>query len=332
MGRGGWFEENGRRAWPFQFPVSRVLPDNTTVLPNGLLVDFGCLIGPRANDGSGHQFDPTTHTVSLTSIVRGTVSSITSIHFVFAMSLGGPTLTFSLPLPQPENVTVQVTSGDSTDSGCLEEPTWSGFLAVGNLPLIDSILPSDGTLTLTAAAFLVEPETINVIPSAFVRSITIANEGRTHATAPSGCSAITWPSVPDGITVGEISGDDENGNPIYVVETCIAGDIRIQPGYNADVRKDPAGNAISIRAAVGQGAGPPCGEVLVYPGETPPTGSAYPEGGPGCNDVIRSVNGVGGTTFDIVGGQGVSVTSDPETNSITINVNMRGLSVCYTPP
>ena len=53
-------------------------------------------------------------------------------------------------------------------------------------------------------------------------------------------------------------------------------------------------------------------------------------GGLQCNEVLRSINGMGGPFFNILAGLGVSIVPEPDLHKVKVDVNMFGLSVCFT--
>ncbi len=88
-------------------------------------------------------------------------------------------------------------------------------------------------------------------------------------------------------------------------------------------------NGIILLAGVGLGEGEPCYEVQLFPTEIPPDGSILLEGGPSCDQTLRSFNGVGGSLFNLIAGNGVTITSVSEDNRLIIDVNLSGLAVKY---
>ena len=145
----------------------------------------------------------------------------------------------------------------------------------------------------------------------------------------------------------------------YCIETCVQGKIAWKEGYNCRIAQNDQDNSITISAVVGGGLGEPCDEVPLYKNEMPPTLSMTGASGPSrlhwlpgvtltgpsgpitdsadtlpysgsftCNDVLRSINGVGGPQLTLRAGNGVSLTTDPDNNKITFDVDMLGMSVC----
>lgn len=208
--------------------------------------------------------------------------------------------------------------GDSTFSQglCDDEPLWSGYLVTGKLDALRRLLPNEGDTIGRTTGGVIEPSLIQNMALTFVSSVNIANADRTRTTASAGCPTVEWP-YPTGSDV------------IHVNAQCLRGDVKIKPGYNATVRQDSSDNAMVISGAVGAGEGEPCGEVPLFPGEIAPDGSSLLSGGLRCDEVIRTLNGVGGRFLVVRAGLGVKIDSDPATNTLTVDADMNQLSVCY---
>jgi hypothetical protein len=98
---------------------------------------------------------------------------------------------------------------------------------------------------------------------------------------------------------------------IFVRDTCITGPIWFKEGYNCRIRQDSGRNTITIGAGIGLGEGEPCEEVPLTAEEAPPGDSPFLTGGPGCNQVVQSLNGVGGADLVITAGAGYRIQADP---------------------
>lgn len=304
-----WFNENENRAYPL-----KVADGNP---PEPLLVDAGFVAYAKS------RFETATHSVRLLSVRRQ--GAFFYLDFGSdAPELYGTNLTFSRHADDGDFVTEFVDSGTaglsaSSESGSrsaseenrdlCDEPLWSGFIVTGRMAAFAELLPGNGEVTYSAA---VEPALVQNLAEAFVSKFALANSDRTRVTPATGCDGDT---VDDGV--------------IHVNRYCIVGDVVLVPGYNANVRQSTQDNSITLGAAVGDGAGEPCDTVPLYRGEQPPADSSLLEGGPRCNETVRSVNGVGGPQLTLAAGKGVTITSVPEDNRVIINVNMSGLALCY---
>ena len=111
---------------------------------------------------------------------------------------------------------------------------------------------------------------------------------------------------------------------------CLRGNLQVKDGYNILLTQNTADNSLTIGAAVGAGAGQLCsGDIPLYAGETPPTGSTVLSGGPTCAQVIQTINGITGPSISILPGQGVSVDqSSKNKNTLVVNLDLHGLAVC----
>lgn len=216
-------------------------------------------------------------------------------------------LSLSLSLSHSE------TEDTDTLNVCGYVDDFSGFLITGSLDDLLAILPENEMLeasnTITG---VIEPALIQDLSNTYVRSVNLANVDRTKYTAPSGCE-----------------GDDVSGErDVFVNATCIQGKIVFTPGTNASVTQNNFTKAIGFSAVVGAGAGEPCVQVPLYEGETAPADSNYLEGGPSCNEVIRSISGASGPRADLSAEGGVDISYEPSENKVIIDINLKTLSTC----
>jgi hypothetical protein len=315
-----WFNENMYRAFPFITRTVGVLgaaAGTIEALPNTAIVEAGFITGLRAD------FDHALDVIRLSSVTR--IGDVLYFDFVStAPGLEGRRLTFSRNIEDAKYVTEYAEDTDAvsyTSEGLYplpepagDEPLWRGYLVTGDLRDLVALLPGDGAITGSTGG-VVEPALIQRLDSGYVSSISIANQDRTRVGAAQGCSGPTW-DFPTGATV------------LYAQSYFITGDIRWTAGYNCDVQQDDNNNAIVLAAAVGAGAGEPCGEATLFDGETPATGEYLMSGGPRCSDVVRAINGVSGQFSFILPGLGVELTESPSAHALGINVNMSRLAVC----
>lgn len=282
--------------------------------PDPLLVDAGFSAGPKS------RFDTGTHRIWLSGVRRQGAF----FHLDFqcdAPELFGVPLTFSRHAADGDFATEFIDSGTmglsaSSLSGSVsenleecDEPLWSGFVVTGRIAAFDTLLPSDGQATFLA---YVEPALVQNLSESCVVKFALANDDRTRVSPAADCGDST-----------DLSGVS------HVQAVCVVGDVVFKPGFNANVRQSLTDNSITLGASVGDGAGEPCDTVPLYAGESPPDGSSLLEGGPRCNETVRSVNGIGGPQLTLVAGRGVTITSLPEVNKVTVVVNMSGLALCF---
>lgn len=321
-----FFNENEYRAFPFLVGTVGEPPSGPLTLqnlPNNIIVDAGFCLTPLA------RFSSQEHTVRLNKIVRS--SGVFYFEFVSdAPELSGVILRFSRAVGDAEYKTSFADTGESGLSssslsassssspnfvvGLCGEPLWSGYLVTGDLSVLDSWLAVDGEVLGGAGKAEVEPSLLENLANGYVERITVANVSRTHyqVADDSGCEPVSYPDL------------DE----VYIAGACLAGPVVFKPGYNLTARQISTTSTIILGAAVGAGEGQPCEEIPLFPGESPPDGSSLLSGGPGCGDVIRTINGSSAANFMLFGGGGISVTPVPDEHEIQIGANLIDLHTC----
>lgn len=308
----GFYNTNANRAYPFVVNESPA-----TALPHAIVVDAGFRVGPLSRFVAG------THTIYLAGIRRQ--GSWFYLDFASdAPELYDATLTFARHVANEDYLFEDTDSGrsglsessqsDSASSGSCDEPLWSGYLVTGKVAALEALLPTDGSVAYASTDAVIEPALVQVLTEGYVTRLSVANDDRTRVDAAEDCDEVVF-----GFDTGLV----------YVAERCLIGEIAFKPGYNCSITQQSADNAITIDGIVGAGAGEPCEVEPLFPGETPPAGSNLLEGGPLCNEILRSINGIGGRQFSILTGTGVTITSVPEENKLVMTVDMSGLALCY---
>jgi hypothetical protein len=259
--------------------------------------------------GLDSEFNAAQHTVRLASVSRS------NDNFVFELRTDAPgaanspiIFTRAADADEWQSEYAESLPYVRDDNSCAIEPAWSGFLVTGPLTQLAELLPSDGVIALSRN-FVLEPGRIQSLVKSYLRSITVGNMARPQA----------------------YSACDEDQNverPVIINSRCIAGNIRFKEGYNAIVNQQDTTNEISIGAGVGQGAqvdGALCAhgsELPFHSNEQPPAGSQFFSGGPSCDELISSVNGVQGPDLTIAAGTGINVkvdTGNPNTIKISLS-------------
>jgi hypothetical protein len=302
----GFYNDNAARAYPLIPPLG--------VTPPEALADFGCVVGLDAD------YDDARDSVYLREIRR--VGD--TFEFDFRSSAPGLveyTLVFRRTLDDREYTTefaeavlLDPLPGESSLVG-EEDLIWEGFLVTGPLDTLAAVLPADGSLMEPEPA-LVEPALIQNLARGYVRSLNLANEDRTRARAPDGCS-------------DQLPFDPEYDYRLLVNARGLVGPLRVREGYNCTLRQNLRDNSLTIAARSGAGAGEACVEVPLHPDETPPTGSRLLTGGPACDEVVTSINGLSTRALRLVPGLGVRIvpsTDDPHT--LIVDFDMHDLTVC----
>lgn len=318
MAKPGFYNDNEYRAYPFiaRRPIIAVdacgVPDSTpqavtTPLPNSAVVDAGFIMGLDS------EFDEETHAVYLARIVRS------GDEFTFEFKTDAPgaidtPIVFTRHIPAAEWLN-EAAGSSPGDPECATEPAWEGFLVTGPLDDLAAELPTNGELLFAATDYVVEPGRVQSLIKAYVRSINIGNYARVIASNEE-CDESSAPI-----------GDRE----IIVNARCMTGDLKFKEGYNCLIQQISRTNA--IRVGVGATSVPPDSELCLYgselplyPGETPPPGSKFLSGGPACDEVISTINGLVGPNVQLVGGTGVKIVTTQSENKITIQLAKNSLT------
>ena len=209
-----------------------------------------------------------------------------------------------------EDSVSSLSSEESEIAECQRPLLWTGYVTSGTLETLGQILAAGGVMT---GQLLVEPGLIRSSVSAWMQSANLANTDRVRAETPEDCKDYCWPFDP---------------GAVFVQSVCLQGRLRFKEGFNCAIRQNNVENSITIGASEGGGAGQPCEEVPLFVGEEPPIGGSFLTGGPGCGELIRTINGVGGARLNVIGGVGVAVTAYPSQNRIVVDVDMSRLAVC----
>jgi hypothetical protein len=302
MPRAGFYNDNEYREYPFVFKSVYAGPD----LPTAAVVDCGFIMGIDSG------FDEAQHTVYLASISK----TATVIRFEFRTTASNAAA-FPIVFEREFNAddwTDEYAESAVVTAGvfCATEPAWSGFMVSGRMSEITAAMAVGETRTFLATGEwqrVVEPARVQSLVKSYLRSINVANYARTVI---SDC-ATTSPAP---------------GNRAIVVNaTCIKGDIRFQPGFNCRIRQSDTARELQISAerginTTGPGAAEFCqngSEIKLAATEVAPVGSQFLSGGPACDEVITSINGLQAADVKIVGGSGIQVVADPEqANTIQI--------------
>lgn len=301
MPRPGFYNDNEYRAYPFIFKP------NINLLPDSAIVDCGIIMGLDS------EFDGEQHNVWLKTVRR--VGGVFEFEFdTDAPGASDKPLIFRRDVNADEWLTEDAESDPYVKdaNSCAVEPAWSGFLVTGPLTDLCAALPNDGTIAL-ADNYVLEPARIQSLVRTYLRAISLGNLSRPMAAS---------------------SCDEPTNNTRYVVinKRCVTGDIRFREGYNAQVRLRRGANEIAISAGKNLGMkydNDICatyGEVPFYDNEQPPEGSKFFSGGPACDELVASINGVFGPDVSIVGGTGIEITTDAETNSVIVNLSPKNIA------
>jgi len=311
----GWYNTNANRTWPFTEVSSCFVPDST-------IVDAGFIAGVLS------EFDSAVHSIWLASVARTGDTFVFSFYsdapglnegvFQVSRSLSDPVY---VPVfveadtdeeePVSEVVPLEISESVLSTGDTIDDVRWEGFVVFGNLAELAALLTDGNSLTGT---MIIEPGVVQNLVASYARSVSIANEDRTRFETDEDCSAVVWPVTPQDIWPRQIG---------------MCGDLRLQEGIYCRLELNSVDNSITVSADVDNDKVSPCEQQPVFQLEQAPEFASTLDGSPMCNEVLRTVNGVGGRTISLVGGDGVQIEFDPVTATITVAVNMQGMAVCY---
>lgn len=343
MSKPGFFNDNEYRAYPF-IPVEDTLATVAPayVLPDEAIVDAGFVFGPDAN------FDGALHNVYLRQV--SAADGILLLKFSSTLFDGAASfdLVFQRNYTLDENNVVVATESEwatehaASISGtvdCADEPLWSGFLVTGKLEkLIFDAENAGGILNTLAGllpAYVIEPARIQNLSKAYLRSVSVGNYERTVIAACEDTPAEVLPCT------------DKPPRQIILNATCLKGPIAFKEGYNTRITQTDRTNTLTFTAARGAGQREDeelCNnhaEIPFYPEEInskpflyaateerPAVRSKFLSGGWSCKDLIFTINGVGGSNVNIVGGRNVQVGFDETQNAITVKLSESAQGKC----
>lgn len=335
--RPGFLNENLNRSYPFVYSP-------TPALPHYAVADFGSVMLA----GSGYIEGE--HTVYLHSAIldgdvvnfqfRSTAPGLTGYCLLFQHDATSQDLqtSFAEAIPVDEaEATVDSSSSLSVISSVVEtcpaNLLWHGFLTTGDLKRwvetgggtgsessggfslteLTALWPPFAEVQVLDGPFVVEPTRTHNCSQAYVQAVNLANSERTRATTREECRELCW-SFPT--------------YDHYVVSSCLTGPLFLEEGYNVSIRQDSLTNTITIEPGVNMGKGEPCEDVLLFATEQAPNGRTALDGALRCDEVVRSINGVGKRFFSISGGNGVTITPVPEQHKIIVSADLQNMAIC----
>lgn len=314
-----WLNDNENISYPFLKGTVGQDPTDfaglITSLPKSAVVDAGFLLSPQAGYEEGE------HNIWLHQVTRS------GDLFLFdfrsdAPGLVGWQLRFTRDISAARFATEYVdaevpeisASSLSSLSDCnLDELLWTGFMISGRLDALAELLPGDGALDGSAATAIVEPTLLRNLGGSYIRTISLANMDRTRAETPEGCRPLCWEHPTGGI---------------YIAKDCITGKIFFREGFNLTIQQNNTNRSLTFNASVGAGMGEVCEQPALFPAETPPGLGTLYDGSPACDEVIRSINGVGGRVVKLAAGKGVTLFVDSFNSRLVLDVDLHDLAAC----
>ena len=203
---------------------------------------------------------------------------------------------------------------------------WRGFLVIsGSSSLVAvfeelaiAVSQETGKRALTFSdelfEFEIEPGRLQNTERSYLRSITVGNRARIQVPA-----------------CGENSSGVDN-RPVIVNGTCITGPITLEEGYNCQISQITRSKTFTFSARVGAGAQKGAeyctnyGEIPLEQNEEKPAGSKFYSGGPACDELLYTINGVIGKNVSIIPGAGITISV--EDNKIVVGTRGDLVSDC----
>ena len=274
MPQPGFYNDNEYRAYPF------VYTSTATGLPTSAVVDAGIVLGLTALDDGVTDYSVWLHSVSRTDA---------GFNFTFyygASAVAPTTLTFFRPDTADQWVTLFA-----------ENEMWEGFIVAGPATELYTTLAVGQTTTFSRDVYKLEPARIQNLQKSYLRSISVANYDRLRVPD---CNNATLHTT----------------RQIVVNASNLQGNIRLKEGYNCQITQTDRANELSVSAIKNSGAQIDAAlcdfgsEVPLYIGEPLTINSKFYGGGPACDELIATINGVGGSAINFVGGNGVAITTE----------------------
>jgi hypothetical protein len=311
MPRPGFYNDNEYRAYPFIYVANYEGPE----LPDSAVVDAGFILG--LNSG----FEAGTHTVWLSAVTRA------AGQYEFTFRSDAPGLEdVNIVFERAENADPWSTEYASSDAetapeDCTAAPLWEGFLVTGPLADLAACIAPGQTITFSAADRVLEPGRLQSLVRSYVRSVNLGNLSRVQVLPPVGDA---YSECSDSISATD--------RYVVVNARCMQGNLKVREGYNCRIKQIDRTNELRIGAE--KNAGTPLdaeqcqygGELPLYPSEPLPADSKFFSGGPACNELITTINGVGGPNVNILNGTGVTVTVDHAAHAVRVSLATNNLA------
>jgi len=193
-----------------------------------------------------------------------------------------------------------------------DTPKWQGYLVTGTVDKQRLIADLDACFAGGEInGIVIEPARIFSATGSTRKKVQVWNANRTHVTRDVSCVQPEYQNTDAWVLQWQ-------GDPDV---------FRIAGGYQADVRHSSE-TTVVISSTVGGGEfGAPTEEIPLFADEQVVSGS-YLDGGASCDEVLRSINGVGGPVLRIYSTLGALIGNHPELNRVVINVGGEGINFC----
>ena len=297
MPRPDFYNDNEYRAYPFIYNAAYL----ANALPSAAVVDAGIIMGLTS------EFSAVEHKVWLAEVTRAG-SSVTFVLKTDAPGAEDYPLSFLFNL-----------AGEDWQSEYAANDAWEGFLVAGPSAALAATLPS-GTLSLPDDARVLEPARIQSLLRSCLRSISVGNYSRITVAQDPECAD------------SQSSELVATARPVIVNAENLQGPLQLKEGYNCRILQTDYARSLQIIAQRGAGTQPDAAlcengsQLPLYEDEPLPDGSKFYSGGPACDEVVLTINGIGGKNVNIVAGTGLQLTADPETSTLTVEINKNNLA------
>lgn len=354
MPRPGFYNDNEYRAYPFVFSTA------LSQLPNSAIVDAGVVMRVDAN------FDDAIGTVWLQSISREGDKfyfALRATGVLYPLIFERDVTSNEWAIEYVESAP-QVPSGNDPCAG-FNDPVWEGFLVTGPLKELQDVLQVDGTLTFALNQHQLEPGRIQNLSKGYLRSISVGNYDRPFIPACDASSALVEPTI---ILNKEcLQGDIrfKEGYNCTIRQVSWDNEIRIGAavGSGSDVDEEFCAHGselalftgevpfyndfdIEVETLVERDGIPPenrMAGMLVKTKSPSVIWRLKPDlitwraeknffvRGPACDELIFTINGLGGPDVTITGGPGINIATQTDPPLITITQNVGAAGNCQTP-
>lgn len=294
MSNRDFLNENDLRFYPFVDTADFSFSVGT--LPRQGLTDAGFMLGLDSG------FEADVHGVALYA-VRVTASSTEFDFRSDAPGMANYRWLFRFPDDAAFGSSARVDAEHiSTEVGDSDRG-W-GFLTVGSLYAVRALGPGLYSLITPPS---VEAALVQSLVDTFARSINLANDARR-------CPAVCCPS----------SSSSSSGltDTTFLEFAGLTGDIRFKEGINTFIQVNEIDNAIDIEGIIGAGAGAACEDIIIDE-----NGFQRGEDCVDCSALAKSINGrtTSNGKLRLIGGPGITLTSFPGINLISVDVEAERL-------
>lgn len=335
MANQGFYFDNMFRAYPFlDKTMGMELPEDT-------ILDFNCFILSEVN------FVATASKVWLYKINREgnyftfsfacDASGLSNKLLEFTKTLDDKEIAYAFSSIEENTNLADLNEGYSSEFECANTVVWEGYIILGNLNKIASIISEGETVYDYDKLTQIEPSLVIDSQKNSIKSINIANKIADMVTTPEGCSESSEAPLSS-----SLSSDSGYYSNIVPYQTCISGDVSFSNGYSCDVAISTVGNYVNFTPdAFGSTKGKFCGNEagVKYASQLTPgirsgvahtlhAGSVLYSGGPACPDTLKSINGISGKRLWILAGTGITIAENPQSNSLAVQATLSGLAVC----